>query len=103
MTASLPHWSSSALCTTSTTVSKHASNTTVKFADDTIGAGLIFDGDEKVYRNEVATLEQWSGSSHLSWTPREPRRSLWTTETKGDIHSTAIVNSTPPTVLRVEI
>lgn len=64
-------------------VSKHTSNTTVKFADDTIVAGLILDGDEKVYRNEVATLEQWSGGNHLSWTSWKPRRSLWTTETKG--------------------
>lgn len=75
-------------------VPKHTSNTTVKFADETVVTGLIFDGDEKVYRNEVATLEQWSGGNHLCWTSRKPRRSLWTTETKGDIHSTAIVNRT---------
>lgn len=55
----------------------------MKFADDIIVAGLIFDGDENVHRNEVATQEIIVDYRNN--------------------HSTAIVNSTPTTALRVEV
>lgn len=47
-------------------VSTRASNTIVKFADDTAVVGLISHGDETAYREEVATLEQWCQNNHLS-------------------------------------
>ncbi|KAI4888412.1 hypothetical protein NFI96_009397, partial [Prochilodus magdalenae] len=37
----------------------HSSNTIIKFADDTTIVGLISDGDERAYRNEVECLDGW--------------------------------------------
>ena len=47
-------------------VATRASNTIVKFADDTAVMGLISHGDEMAYREEVTTLEQWCQNNHLS-------------------------------------
>ncbi|KAI4896218.1 hypothetical protein NFI96_025832, partial [Prochilodus magdalenae] len=37
----------------------HSSNTIIKFADDATIVGLISDGDERAYRNEVECLDGW--------------------------------------------
>ena len=47
-------------------VSKHGSNTIMKFADDTTGVGLITDNDETTYREEVRDLEVWCQDNNLS-------------------------------------
>ncbi|KAI4886167.1 hypothetical protein NFI96_001515 [Prochilodus magdalenae] len=44
----------------------HSSNTIIKFADDTTIVGLISDGDERAYRNEVECLDGWCKSQRLS-------------------------------------
>ena len=43
----------------------HASNTTIKFADDTTVVGLISEGDESAYRNEVEQLTGWCRENNL--------------------------------------
>jgi hypothetical protein len=40
-------------------VAAHNSNTIIKFADDTTVVGLITDGDESAYREEVRNLVVW--------------------------------------------
>ena len=43
----------------------HASNTIIKFADDTTLVGLITEGDESCYREEVRRLEAWCKENSL--------------------------------------
>ncbi|KAI4893655.1 hypothetical protein NFI96_034156, partial [Prochilodus magdalenae] len=44
----------------------HTSNIIFKFADDTTILGLITDGDETVYRDEVSALSEWGYHNNLS-------------------------------------
>ena len=59
------HWDSTGLCAepftlfTNDCTPTHSSNTIIKFADDTTIVGLISDGDERAYRNEVECLDGW--------------------------------------------
>ena len=46
-------------------VATHSSNTIVKFADDTTVIGLITDGDETAYREEVRALSSWYQDNNL--------------------------------------
>jgi hypothetical protein len=46
-------------------VATHSSNTIVKFADDTTVIGLITDGDETAYREEVRVLTSWCQDNNL--------------------------------------
>ncbi|KAL7831607.1 hypothetical protein AOLI_G00291550 [Acnodon oligacanthus] len=46
-------------------VAKHTSNIIFKFADDTTILGLINDGDETAYRDEVSTLSEWCHDNNL--------------------------------------
>ena len=46
-------------------VAKHTSNIIFKFADDTTILGLITDGDETAYRDEVSALSEWCHDSNL--------------------------------------
>ena len=46
-------------------VAKHSSNTIIKFADDTTVIGLITDGDETAYREEVRALSSWCQDNNL--------------------------------------
>ncbi|KAI4892903.1 hypothetical protein NFI96_001204 [Prochilodus magdalenae] len=50
-------WLSHRLAFKSTT--RHTSNTIFKFADDTTILGLITDGEETVFRDEVSALSEW--------------------------------------------
>lgn len=43
----------------------HASNTIVKFADDTTLVGLIQDNDETAYRQEIQHLVEWCRENDL--------------------------------------
>ena len=43
-----------------------SSNIVVKFADDTKVVGLITNGDETAYRDEVSALTHWCQENHLS-------------------------------------
>ncbi|KAI4875469.1 hypothetical protein NFI96_005346 [Prochilodus magdalenae] len=45
---------------------RHTSNTLFKFADDTTILGLITDGDETAYRDEVSALSEWCYHNNLS-------------------------------------
>ena len=47
-------------------VTKHNSNTIIKFADNTTVVGLITDNDETAYREEVRDLAVWCQNSNLS-------------------------------------
>jgi hypothetical protein len=47
-------------------VAKHASNTIIKFADNTTVVGLITGDDESVYREEVTDLAVWCQNNSLS-------------------------------------
>ena len=47
-------------------VARHTSNTIFKFADDTTILGLITDGDETAYRDEVSALSEWCYHNNLS-------------------------------------
>ncbi|KAI4885809.1 hypothetical protein NFI96_004686, partial [Prochilodus magdalenae] len=47
-------------------VARHTSNTIFKFADDTTILGLITDGDETAYRDEVGALSEWRYHNNLS-------------------------------------
>ena len=49
-------------------VTLHDSNTTIKFADDTIVLGLITDNDETAYREEIRDLAVWCQDNNLSLT-----------------------------------
>ena len=44
----------------------HASNSIIKFADDTTVADLITNNDEKAYREEVRALGEWCQENNLS-------------------------------------
>ncbi|XP_063739694.1 titin-like [Eleginops maclovinus] len=46
-------------------VATHSSNTIIKFADDTTVIGLITDGDETAYREEVRALTSWCQDNNL--------------------------------------
>ncbi|KAK5853457.1 hypothetical protein PBY51_014606 [Eleginops maclovinus] len=46
-------------------VATHSSNTIIKFADDTTVIGLITDGDETAYREEVRALTSWCQDHNL--------------------------------------
>ena len=46
-------------------VATHSSNTIVKFADNTTVIGLINDGDETAYREEVRALTSWCQDNNL--------------------------------------
>jgi hypothetical protein len=45
-------------------VAKYASNSIIKFADDTTVVGLITNGDETAYREEVRECGAWKTTSH---------------------------------------
>ena len=47
-------------------VAMHASNSIIKFADDTTVVGLITNNDETVYREEVRALGVWCLEKNLS-------------------------------------
>jgi hypothetical protein len=47
-------------------VSIHASNSFIKFSDDTTVVGLIANNDETVYRNEVRALGVWCQENNLT-------------------------------------
>ena len=47
-------------------MSRHDSNTIIKFADDTTVVGLIPDNDETAYREEVRDLAWWCQNNNLS-------------------------------------
>ncbi len=47
-------------------VAMHSSNVIVKFAYDTTVVGLITDGDESAFREEVHTLTNWCHNNNLS-------------------------------------
>uniref|UniRef100_A0A4W5L6E0 Reverse transcriptase domain-containing protein n=1 Tax=Hucho hucho TaxID=62062 RepID=A0A4W5L6E0_9TELE len=47
-------------------VAKHASNSIIKFADDTTVVGLITNNDETAYREEVRALGVWCQENNLS-------------------------------------
>ena len=47
-------------------VAMHASNSIIKFAEDTIAVGLITINDERAYREEVRTLGVWCLENNLS-------------------------------------
>jgi hypothetical protein len=53
----------------------HASNSIIKFADDTTVVGLITNNDETAYREEVRALGVWCQENNLS---------LNVSKTKGD-------------------
>ncbi|KAF7644699.1 hypothetical protein LDENG_00217230 [Lucifuga dentata] len=44
----------------------HSTNTIIKFADDTTVAGLICNGDETAYRDEVCRLTDWCFTNNLA-------------------------------------
>ena len=44
----------------------HASNSIMKFADDTTVIGLITNNDETAYREEVRALRVWCQENNLS-------------------------------------
>ena len=46
-------------------ISHHPSIHVIKFSDDTTVVGLITDGDESIYRAEVASLVDWCGDNNL--------------------------------------
>ena len=46
-------------------VATNSSNVIVKFADDTTVIGLITDGDETAYREEVRALSSWYQDNNL--------------------------------------
>ena len=47
-------------------MTKHNSNSIIKFADDTTVVGLITDNDETAYREEVRDLAVWYQDNNLS-------------------------------------
>jgi hypothetical protein len=47
-------------------VAMHASNSIIKFADDTTVVGLITNNDETVYREKVRALGVWCQENNLS-------------------------------------
>ncbi|XDV14330.1 hypothetical protein PO909_014601 [Leuciscus waleckii] len=51
--------------------SKHTSVKLLKFADYTTIIGLIRDGDESAYRQEVEQLVQWCSQNHLELNPKK--------------------------------
>lgn len=44
----------------------HPSNTIIKFADDTTVVGMISNGNETVFRDEVSKLTEWCTENNLS-------------------------------------
>ena len=44
----------------------HASNSIIKFADDTTVVGLITNNDETAYREEVRALAEWCQENNLN-------------------------------------
>ncbi|KAF7668955.1 hypothetical protein LDENG_00267500 [Lucifuga dentata] len=44
----------------------HSTNTIIKFADDTTVVGLIHNGDEAAYRDEVCRLTDWCFTNNLA-------------------------------------
>ena len=50
----------------SSRISTHASNSIIKFADDTTEVGLITNNDETAYREEVRALGVWCQENNLS-------------------------------------
>lgn len=57
----------------------HGSNSTIKFADDTMVVALIRDNDKMVYRQEVKHLTMCYADHNCPSTPRRLRSSLYTT------------------------
>ena len=49
-----------------TKVAMHASNSIIKFADDTTVVGLITNNNEAAYREEVRALEVWCQENNLT-------------------------------------
>ena len=47
-------------------VATHASNSIIKFADDTTVVGLITNHDQTAYREEVRSLAEWCQENNLS-------------------------------------
>ncbi|KAM9415774.1 uncharacterized protein ACWYII_024460 [Salvelinus alpinus] len=58
-----PHWGS---LFTHDCMAMHASNSIIKFADDTTVVGLITNNDETAYREEVRALGVWCQENNLS-------------------------------------
>ena len=54
------------MCAQPPPVGTHASNSMIKFADDTTVVGLITNNDETAYRQEVRTLGVWCQENKLS-------------------------------------
>jgi hypothetical protein len=46
-------------------VATHASNSIIKFADDTTVVGLVTNNDETAYREEVKALGEWCQENNL--------------------------------------
>jgi hypothetical protein len=55
-------------------VAKHASNSIIKFADDTTVVVLITNNDETAYREEVRALRVWCQEKYLTTTSTKQRR-----------------------------
>jgi hypothetical protein len=55
-------------------VAKHASNSIIKFADDTTVVGMITNNDETGYREEVRALGVWCQKNNLYSTLTKQRR-----------------------------
>ena len=55
-------------------VAMHASNSIIKFADDTTVVGLITNNDKTAYRQEVRALGGWCQENNLSSTATKQRR-----------------------------
>ena len=47
-------------------IATHASNSIIKFADDTTVVGLIINNDETAYREEMRALGVWCQENYLS-------------------------------------
>ena len=75
-------------------VATHTSNHVVKFADDTAVVGLISDGDESSYREEVATLEQWCIDNHLSLNVKKTKEIVVDYRKKKEVLQPVTINGT---------
>jgi hypothetical protein len=55
-------------------VSSHASNSIIKFADDTTVVGLITNNDETAYSEEVRALGEWCQENNLSFNVNKTKK-----------------------------
>ena len=65
-------------------MTRHDSNTTIKFADDTTMVGLITDNDETAYREEVNDLTMWCKDNNLSLSVIKTKEMIVDVQEKGD-------------------